>query len=163
MGIDNPCETQKRHDLGANIRAIAEPVVVKKDPEGKNCVQVSVVCPYDPVALAEVETFANQDHRLFAGGQGSNASFGMVEIVEFLLNVDERIALRNAVEEDSSRWEFACLFNGYRQSALGANCDRGRLHAGEHSCFAVLSDVITSRKRWHPVPRQARSVKRFGS
>ncbi len=38
MGIDNPCKAQERHDPGASLRAIVEPVVIEKHPEGKNSV-----------------------------------------------------------------------------------------------------------------------------
>ena len=161
MGIDNPCETQKRHDLGANIRAIVEPVVVEKHPEGKNSVQVGIVRQHDPVALGEVETLANQYHRLFAGGQGSNASFAVIEVVELLLNVDERIALRCAVEKNSSSSVFARLVCGYRESTLGPHRHRGRFHACEYSCLALLSDVIAIRNRRGLSPIQVLLEKPF--
>src|SRR6266545_4014083 len=106
VGIDNTFKTQQGHNLGTNFSVIVETEVVENDPEGKKSVQVGIVCQHDPVALAEVETLANQYHGLFAGGQGSNAPFVMVEVVNFLLNIDERIALCRTVEKNRSRRGF---------------------------------------------------------
>src|SRR5262245_39175786 len=118
MGIEYPRETEKGHDLVANFGSAVEPVVVKQRPEGKNRVRVGIVRQHQPVALGEIEAFGNQYQCLFTGGEGSNASLLVIEVVQFLLDVDERLALRGAVEKNRSRSVFARFLRGYRKSPL---------------------------------------------
>ena len=87
-----------------HLAAELEMSAVEQHPDGEDDVEIGVVGEDRPRLLAQIETAQHQRERLLAGRQRerSHAALVMIEIHHPALGVDERLALRGAVEEDGA-------------------------------------------------------------